>query len=69
MARSALARGIVDGKYVERAPLPLSRELFAVGHFGYDTYCAACHGLDGSGAPPSPTTWSCASRRRSSPTR
>ena len=48
-ARAALAHGFVDGKYVERAPLPLTRELFAVGRFGYDTYCAACHGLDGSG--------------------
>jgi hypothetical protein len=45
----ALARGIVDGAYVAEVPLPLSRALLDSGRFGFDTYCAACHGLDGSG--------------------
>jgi hypothetical protein len=49
LGKPALTDGLVDGVYVGTNPLPLSRELLATGRFGYDTYCAACHGLDGSG--------------------
>jgi mono/diheme cytochrome c family protein len=45
----ALTAGVADGRYVEHMPLPLSRPLLATGRFAYETYCAACHGLDGSG--------------------
>jgi mono/diheme cytochrome c family protein len=49
LGKPALTDGLVDGVYVDTSPLPLTRELLATGRFGYDTYCAACHGLDGSG--------------------
>jgi mono/diheme cytochrome c family protein len=37
------------GAYLDEIPLPLTRELFARGRFAFETYCAACHGADGSG--------------------
>ena len=45
----ALTDGVVDGAYVERLPLPVTRELLATGRFAFESYCAACHGVDGSG--------------------
>lgn len=45
----ALTSGRAGGGYVDRIPVPVTRELLATGRFGYETYCAACHGLDGSG--------------------
>ena len=47
-----LTDGLVDGAYVDRIPYPLTHELMAVGRFGFETYCAACHGADGSGRSP-----------------
>ncbi len=35
--------------YLTQIPVPLTRELFDRGRFGFETYCAACHGGDGSG--------------------
>ncbi|HEX6837693.1 MAG TPA: cytochrome c [Polyangia bacterium] len=47
--RPDVTDGVVDGQYVEHLPLPMTRELLATGRFAFETYCAACHGLDGSG--------------------
>ena len=52
VGRPALTTGVVDGRYVDAIPVPLTRELLSAGRFGFQTYCAACHGLDGSGASP-----------------
>jgi mono/diheme cytochrome c family protein len=41
--------GVVDGRYVDRIPLALSPTLLTTGRFAFDTYCAACHGVDGRG--------------------
>jgi mono/diheme cytochrome c family protein len=37
------------GAYVERLPLPLTRDLLARGQKGFDIYCATCHGVLGDG--------------------
>jgi mono/diheme cytochrome c family protein len=52
VGRPALTSGLVDGKYVDDIPVPLTRELMSAGRFSFETYCAACHGLDGSGDSP-----------------
>ncbi|HWE31040.1 MAG TPA: cytochrome c [Polyangia bacterium] len=49
LGQPALVSGVAGGAYVDRIPLPPTRELLATGRFAYETYCAACHGLDGSG--------------------
>jgi len=45
----ALTDGIVAGKYLERPPMPPTGQLLALGRARFETFCAACHGLDGSG--------------------
>ena len=51
--RTALPQPIREGRsgeqYVTSLPLPLTRELLAQGRNRFETYCAACHGMDGSG--------------------
>lgn len=47
--RPALTDGVAGGRYVDRNPLPLTPMLLVTGQASFDTYCAACHGLDGSG--------------------
>jgi mono/diheme cytochrome c family protein len=55
IAREAIANnpaftaGMVDGRYVDAVPLPLSRQLFADGRRHFEIACAPCHGFDGSG--------------------
>jgi mono/diheme cytochrome c family protein len=49
LGNPAFTDGVVDGAYVDAVPVPLTRELMSTGRFGFETYCAACHGLDGSG--------------------
>jgi mono/diheme cytochrome c family protein len=44
-----VTEGVVAGRYVEHVPLPVTAALFATGRFAFDTWCAACHGVDGSG--------------------
>jgi mono/diheme cytochrome c family protein len=45
----ALTDGIEGGKFVDTSPLPPTSALLAVGRARFETFCAACHGLDGSG--------------------
>lgn len=52
VGRPAFTEGIVDGHYVEHSPLPMTASSLAAGQIAFDTYCAACHGLDGSGRSP-----------------
>ena len=44
-----LARGVVNGAYVDRFPIPVTRELLARGQDSFQIYCAACHGIAGDG--------------------
>jgi mono/diheme cytochrome c family protein len=44
-----LVRGLEQGSYVAEIPVPLSRELVTRGRNRYEIFCAACHGVDGSG--------------------
>lgn len=52
VGQPALTAGVVQQRYVEQIPLPLTPKLFVTGRFAFTTYCAACHGLDGSGSSP-----------------
>jgi len=45
----ALTDGVADNRYLTRIPLAVDHALIASGERAFDTYCAACHGLDGSG--------------------
>jgi mono/diheme cytochrome c family protein len=45
----ALTDGVVSGKFVDTPPLPPTSALLALGRARFETFCAACHGLDGSG--------------------
>ena len=47
--KPAITSGIVEGAYVDRVPLPLSREALEVGRARFETFCAACHGMTGDG--------------------
>ena len=38
-----------NGSYVERAPVPMTRELILRGQERYDIFCAPCHGRVGDG--------------------
>ncbi len=38
-----------DAGYVDQLPVPWSMPLLQTGRKHFDIYCAACHGLDGSG--------------------
>ncbi|MDC3953929.1 c-type cytochrome [Polyangium jinanense] len=41
--------GMVDGKFVEAIPIPLSRPMLDHGRERYEVFCAACHGVGGDG--------------------
>jgi hypothetical protein len=41
--------GQVIRRYVERIPIPITRELLVVGRGRFDIFCAPCHGLVGDG--------------------
>jgi mono/diheme cytochrome c family protein len=45
----ALTLGQIDGKPVERIPLPVTDELMRRGRQRFDIFCATCHGLAGDG--------------------
>lgn len=45
----ALSKGQVNGAYVERVPLPLTRELLQAGRQAYEEVCSTCHGVLGDG--------------------
>ena len=45
----ALSRSSARGAYVERLPVPLTRELLARGRDRFDAICANCHGVLGDG--------------------
>jgi mono/diheme cytochrome c family protein len=45
----AVAEGVVNGVYVDRIPLPVTRELLARGQQRFEITCAACHGIAGDG--------------------
>jgi mono/diheme cytochrome c family protein len=47
-----LTEGMVEGRYVDRIPVTVDRDLLARGHNRFDVYCAACHGLRGDGRSP-----------------
>jgi mono/diheme cytochrome c family protein len=44
-----LERGKVDGKWAERFPMPVTRQLIERGQERFGIFCAACHGLGGLG--------------------
>ncbi len=41
--------GMVEGKWLEQAPIGLTRERLERGRDRYDIFCADCHGADGYG--------------------
>jgi hypothetical protein len=41
--------GMVDGKYVEAIPVPLSRPMLEDGRKRFEVFCAPCHGVGGDG--------------------
>lgn len=45
----AIRTGAVDGAYVARIPIPVTRALLDRGQDRFNTYCAACHGVGGDG--------------------
>jgi mono/diheme cytochrome c family protein len=47
--RDPLEQASAGGAYLDHLPLPVTRELFTTGRFAFETYCAACHGANGSG--------------------
>jgi mono/diheme cytochrome c family protein len=49
IARGAPPPPQQGGTYLTKIPMPLTRELFAQGRRHFETYCATCHGMDGSG--------------------
>jgi len=49
VGQPALTAGKVGGKDVTDFPLPVTKELVALGHKEFDILCATCHGLVGDG--------------------
>jgi mono/diheme cytochrome c family protein len=47
---SALTHGAIRGRYVTSIPVPLSRAMLERGRDRFDIFCAACHGVLGTGA-------------------
>ena len=51
--REALSQPVRDGlqgeHYVSSVPLPITRALLERGRNRFETFCATCHGVDGSG--------------------
>lgn len=45
----AVRTGVVDGKWVERIPVPVDRPMIEHGRLDFDRYCATCHGILGDG--------------------
>jgi mono/diheme cytochrome c family protein len=41
--------GLVAGEWLERIPVPVTRELLARGRDRFEVFCAACHGVAGDG--------------------
>jgi mono/diheme cytochrome c family protein len=48
-ANEHLHRGIVDGRWAQLFPMPVSEPLMRRGRERFDVYCTPCHGWDGSG--------------------
>jgi mono/diheme cytochrome c family protein len=48
----AMPAGTVPHTRVDETEPPMSRELLAIGRRRFDTFCAACHGLDGRSDTP-----------------
>lgn len=44
-----MREGLMGEQYVTTLPLPITRALLERGRDRFETYCAACHGIDGSG--------------------
>jgi len=44
-----LTVGVVDGRYVETIPVPLSRPMLDDGRKRFEIFCAPCHGVGGDG--------------------
>jgi mono/diheme cytochrome c family protein len=49
VGQPGLVAGRVGTKDIDDFPLPVTKELIAVGHKRFDIYCATCHGLVGDG--------------------
>ncbi|HVI23942.1 MAG TPA: cytochrome c [Myxococcales bacterium] len=49
VGQPGLVAGRIGGKDVEDFPLPITKELVAVGHKQFDIRCATCHGFLGDG--------------------
>jgi mono/diheme cytochrome c family protein len=48
-AAPALTGSAANEQHIEKIPIAVDRALLDSGRFGYETYCAACHGLVGDG--------------------
>ncbi|WP_437751347.1 c-type cytochrome [Sorangium sp. So ce1389] len=44
-----LTRGVANGAYVARIPIPVTLELIRYGQGRFEIFCAACHGIAGDG--------------------
>jgi mono/diheme cytochrome c family protein len=44
-----LLTGADHGRYLERIPIPVTRDLLETGRRGFDVVCATCHGVTGDG--------------------
>ncbi len=49
LSTSSIATGRARGAYLGHIPIPLDRTLVEHGKDRFDIYCAACHGIDGTG--------------------
>jgi len=52
LGQPALTEGLVEGRYVERIPVPVDRALLARGRDRFEIFCATCHGSRGDGVSP-----------------
>ncbi|HEX7051828.1 MAG TPA: cytochrome c [Longimicrobiales bacterium] len=48
--RPAVTDGRIDGRYLDRIPIPVTLPLLATGRAAFNRTCAACHGILGDGA-------------------
>jgi mono/diheme cytochrome c family protein len=45
----ALSTGLVDGGYIDRIPVDVTRDVVDRGRTRFEVFCAACHGIAGDG--------------------
>jgi mono/diheme cytochrome c family protein len=45
----AALTGVAEGRFVHRVPIPVDRAMVEDGRRRFQTFCATCHGVDGTG--------------------